>query len=81
MEFSTCGILSAITAGVLWIFFSIARTFKLYKYETISEREKLFRRQGNGRMNGWSQKKGKREGLLRYRGQFGVMLLQLEGSR
>lgn len=38
--------------------------------------EKLFRRQGNERMNGWSQKKGKREDLLRYRGQFGVMLLQ-----
>lgn len=44
MEFSTCGILSAITAGVLWIFFSIARTFKPYKYETISERGKTLQK-------------------------------------
>lgn len=68
--------LSAIISGVLWIFFSIARTFKLYKYEIISERENFFRRQGNWRRSGQSRKKVKREDLLGYRGQFGVRLLQ-----
>lgn len=76
MEFSTCGILSAIIAEALWMLFLHSKDVQtlqiwnnFWKGKTLQKARKL-------EHEGSVWEKVKRGDLLRYKGQFGVMLLQ-----